>query len=60
MIVRATKRDAVIDEIYAIASGPKSFPATPESDSSGRKTSTIITVANTTYFRTSIEELKTT
>ena len=37
-MVRATNRDAVIEEIYAIAKGPKSFPATPESDNNGRKT----------------------
>jgi|TARA_B110000116_G_C16775633_1_gene555610 hypothetical protein len=60
VIVKATNSDAVIDEIYAIAKGPKSFPATPESDNNGRKTRTIITVANTTDFLTSIEELKTT
>jgi hypothetical protein len=59
-MVRATNRDAVIEEIYAIAKGPKSFPATPESDNNGRKTRTMITVANTTDFLTSIEELKTT
>jgi hypothetical protein len=59
-MVSATKREAVIDEIYAIASGPKSFPATPDSDNNGTKTRTIITVAKTTDFLTSIEELKTT
>jgi hypothetical protein len=59
-MVSATKSDAVIDEMYAIAKGPKSFPATPERDNNGRKTRTIITVANTTDFLTSIEELKTT
>ena len=43
-MVRATKREAVIDEIYAIASGPKSFPATPDSDNNGTKTRTIIMI----------------
>ena len=40
-MVSATKSDAVIDEMYAIAKGPKSFPATPERDNNGRKTRTM-------------------
>ena len=58
--VRATNNDAIMDVMYAIPRGPKSLPATPYMDRSGRNTSTIMIVANTTDFLTSIDALKTT
>ena len=58
--VRATTREASTDRMYAIPSGAKSRPATPESVSTGRNTRITANVAYTTALRTSSDASSTT
>ena len=54
----ATIRDAVIEMMYANANGANMRPSNPPRLNSGRKTSTMINVANRIEFLISLDALK--